>query len=349
MLPSPAPSLVQTHDLFSGKVVVIVPVFNLERSLEECLDSILRQSYQNFILIAINDGSSDKSLEILEKYRKKDSRIIVINQENKGVPNARNAGLNLAEKINGVEYISFVDGDDFIDADFLNAHIETLEKTQADISICGYEKFGNVEKAEKKHFFLGRYLTQLDFLSMVFSYGEWKSTYGSGGMVWKHVYRLSTIRGSRFYDDREVVEDELFCVNIARLTKKYAYIPRNLYYYRISAGTLTKQNNIGKKLAIGRQFCLDGLEDFHGLSRDIILYSFLMSVRHFVVDGYDISNLKRYVKYVIMLYRRKMIDWKTAKRFLIFCYMPNLARKMYNVEKCIRKWKNHVKVFVKMS
>lgn len=349
MLPPPVSSIVPTQDLLKGKVVVIVPVFNLERSLEECLDSILMQTYQNFILIAINDGSSDKSLEMLEKYRKKDSRIIVINQENSGVSNARNAGLNLAEKINGVEYISFVDGDDFVDADFLSVHIDTLDKTQADISICGYEEFGTVEKTEKRHFFLGRYLTQLDFLSMVFSYGEWKSTYGSGGMVWKHVYRLSTIRGSRFYDDREVVEDELFCVNIARLAKKYAYIPRNLYHYRISAGTLTKQNNIGQKLAIGRQFCLDGLEGFQGLSRDIILYSFLMSVQHFVVDGYDISNFKRYGKYVLMLYRRRMIDWKTAKRFLIFCYIPNLARKMYNVEKCIRKWKNHVKMFIKVS
>lgn len=347
MLPPPVPSIVPTHDLSKGKVVVIVPVFNLERSLEECLDSILKQSYQNFILIAINDGSSDKSLEILEKYREKDGRIIVINQNNKGLPNARNAGLDLAEKINGVEYISFVDGDDFVDTDFLNAHIETLEKTQADISICGYEKFGTAEKTEKEHFFSGRYLSQFDFLSMVFSYGEWKSIYGSGGMVWKHVYRLSTIRGSRFYDDREVVEDEFFCVNIARLAKKYAYIPRNLYHYRISAGTLTKQNNFEKKLAIGRKFCLDGAEDFHGGSRDVIFYGFLMSVRDLVIEGYDISNLKRYGKYVLILYRRRMIDWKTAKRFLIFCYMPNIARRMYNFEKCVRKWKNHVKMFVK--
>lgn len=94
-------------------ISIIIPVYNVEDYLERCLDSIIHQSYKNIEIIVINDGSTDSSLKILEKYALKNSRIIIVNQENKGLSGARNIGV---EKAIG-DYIWFVDGDDFIDND----------------------------------------------------------------------------------------------------------------------------------------------------------------------------------------------------------------------------------------
>ena len=92
-------------------VSIIVPIYNTEKYLEECLKSIVTQSYPYLEIICVNDGSTDKSSEIIEKFAKNDRRIVVINQENKGLSAARNVG---TDKARG-EYIMYVDADDFIE------------------------------------------------------------------------------------------------------------------------------------------------------------------------------------------------------------------------------------------
>ena len=92
---------------------VIVPVYNLETCLPMCLDSILRQTFSDFELILVDDGSADGSLAVCQEYQEKDNRIRLLHQENGGVSSARNTGLNHAVG----QYISFVDGDDFIEPD----------------------------------------------------------------------------------------------------------------------------------------------------------------------------------------------------------------------------------------
>ena len=97
------------------KISIIVPVYNAEKYIGTCIDSILKQTYQNFELLLINDGSSDNSLEVLNQYSKKDKRIRVIDQKNIGVAKTRNKGIQLARG----EYIAFIDNDDYIDEDYL--------------------------------------------------------------------------------------------------------------------------------------------------------------------------------------------------------------------------------------
>ena len=96
------------------KISVIVPVYNVEKYLARCLDSIINQTLADIEIICINDGSTDNSLEILNDYAKKDSRIKIIDQTNAGLSCARNAGMQIAQG----EYIGFVDSDDWIDLDF---------------------------------------------------------------------------------------------------------------------------------------------------------------------------------------------------------------------------------------
>ena len=93
------------------KISVIVPIYNVSNYLKRCLDSLIRQTLKDIEIICINDGSSDNSLEILVQYSQKDSRIKIINQENRGVSEARNSGINIAQG----EFLSMVDPDDWIE------------------------------------------------------------------------------------------------------------------------------------------------------------------------------------------------------------------------------------------
>lgn len=124
-------------------ISIIVPVYNVEKYLDKCLFSIRNQTYKNIQIVIVNDGSTDGSLNICLKHSKADKRIILINQENKGLSEARNSGIKNATG----EYLSFVDSDDFISADFINTHIFNLLKYKSDISMCC---FFNINENDSK-------------------------------------------------------------------------------------------------------------------------------------------------------------------------------------------------------
>ena len=111
------------------KVSIIVPVYNAEKTLERCINSILRQTYAEWEMIIIDDGSTDLSGQLCEQYALQDSRIIVIHQENKGVSAARNVGIDVAKGI----YLIFVDSDDEIISTFLADYIEVAEREKSDV------------------------------------------------------------------------------------------------------------------------------------------------------------------------------------------------------------------------
>lgn len=126
------------------KISIIVPVYKVEKYLHKCVDSILNQTFKDFELILVDDGSPDKCGEICDEYARVDDRVRVIHKENGGLSDARNAGIDVAEG----EYIGFVDSDDYIDADMYEVLYDVLLKNDADISVCGvYECFSNrIEK-----------------------------------------------------------------------------------------------------------------------------------------------------------------------------------------------------------
>ena len=119
-------------------VSVIIPIYNCEKYLNECISSVLGQTYKDFELILVDDGSTDNSLNICYEFAKKDSRIIVIHQENGGVSSARNKGLKNAKG----EFITFVDSDDYVENDWLKMLLTAILANNADVSICGI-KFDN--------------------------------------------------------------------------------------------------------------------------------------------------------------------------------------------------------------
>lgn len=126
------------------KISIIVPVYNVEEYLPKCLDSLINQTLKDIEIICINDGSTDSSGEILEKYSKKDSRLKVITQSNQGVSAARNNGVEIAKG----EYIGFVDSDDWVDADFYEKLYTTAKQYSADIAAADMVrvKHGKIRK-----------------------------------------------------------------------------------------------------------------------------------------------------------------------------------------------------------
>lgn len=123
-------------------ISVIVPVYNCEKYLEKCINSILSQSFEDFELILINDGSTDSSLEICKKYSYLDNRIVLINQKNMGVSNTRKKGITLAKG----NYICFIDSDDYIDKDSLKILFKNINESSVDIVCCNSINFGKNAK-----------------------------------------------------------------------------------------------------------------------------------------------------------------------------------------------------------
>lgn len=131
-------------------ISVIIPVYNAENTLHKCLDSIQAQTYHDFKVILINDGSKDKSREICETYCEKDERFKLINQENAGPAKARNRGIDEADS----KYLAFVDSDDYIEPDMFEKLYTAAEVSFADITICGYyveNEDGSMRKCSFKY------------------------------------------------------------------------------------------------------------------------------------------------------------------------------------------------------
>ena len=115
-------------------ISIIVPVYNVEKYVKRCIESILEQTHKEFELIIVDDGSTDRSGEICDTLKKSDRRIRVIHQENGGLSAARNRGLTEA----GGEYITYIDSDDYVDASYLETLYQNAVKYQADVSLCGF-------------------------------------------------------------------------------------------------------------------------------------------------------------------------------------------------------------------
>ena len=117
-------------------ISIIVPVYNVEKYLEQCLESLLNQTYKNIEIIVVNDGSTDQSLDILKKYSFKDNRIKLYSQKNQGISAARNTAL---EHING-KYVMFVDSDDWIEINTCEIALHEMKKNDSDIVMWAYRR-----------------------------------------------------------------------------------------------------------------------------------------------------------------------------------------------------------------
>lgn len=142
------------------KVSVIIPVYNVEKYLEQCLDSIIHQTLEEIEIICVDDGSTDNSLNILYTYQKKDNRIQVIEQKNQYAGVARNNGIKAAKG----KYVIFLDSDDFFETNMLESMYNQAEKDNSDVTICGWKAYNNLtEQVVKYHTINKKYINLSPF------------------------------------------------------------------------------------------------------------------------------------------------------------------------------------------
>lgn len=219
------------------KLSIIVPVYNTAEYLPECLDCFLSQTYQNFEVILVDDGSPDNSGKICDEYAKKDGRFRVIHQKNQGVSAARNAGLDVAEG----DYVGFVDSDDTFLSGMLESYASIAEETDADIvQSVGYISDENLAKYNGR-FFL-HILNNKEARRAFFTIGEVRPS------VCLSVFKKDFIADMRFPSHIVQWEDYAFTGVLVSCANRVAVTSELFYIYRYREGSATKQSLNDKHL-----------------------------------------------------------------------------------------------------
>ena len=204
-------------------VSVVVPVYNVERYVDKCVDSIVNQTYKNIQIILVDDGSTDSSGTICDAWKDKDPRIEVIHQENGGLAHARNEGM---KKIIG-DYVLFVDSDDWIDLDMIETLLHGCIENEADIAVCRYRNvyLDHTESNESGVSFVcdGE-------KALYYHIFEMSRPYSFCYAVWNKLYRYELIKDFRFPKGRQF-EDIVFTSQVLYCAKKVYYIDKAKYNY----------------------------------------------------------------------------------------------------------------------
>lgn len=214
------------------KISIIVPIYNVERYLDECVQSLVGQTYRNLEIILVDDGSPDACPRMCDAWEEKDERIRVIHKPNGGLSDARNAGIDIASG----DYIMFVDSDDFIARNAV-ADLHALQnRTDADMACGGVYKYFDGHTT-------GIYNAIIQSETVVFSGIEQLKNmldFKTECSAWGKLYKRSTIGNHRFIKGR-YNEDVIFLFPIYAACKKVAYTEKRYYYYRDTAGSVTNR------------------------------------------------------------------------------------------------------------
>lgn len=221
-------------------ISVIVPIYKVEKYINQCVDSIIAQTYKNIEIILVDDGSPDSCPEICDEYAKQDDRVKVIHKENGGLMSARQAGLKEASG----DYIGFVDGDDWIEPDMYERLAELIEKYSPDMAVCEFfyaltDKKDISNQKLNKSFYGKSELQREVYPSMLFA-GEYYR-FGINPCCWSKVYKKSLLENNLYKvtTDIRMGEDAAFTYPCLLEANSICYIDKPLYNYRINPDSMT--------------------------------------------------------------------------------------------------------------
>lgn len=235
-------------------VSVIIPVYQAENYLTHCMESILNQTYKNFEIILVDDGSEDGSGRLCDRYSQKYNNVFCIHQRNQGVSKARNQGMDNAKG----EYILFVDSDDFIEANYLETALGVFEDEKADMYLCGYQNVRNNGKIKEKkynpsieervwgHDEIGNIVVRLFASTTLHAIGT-------------KVYKKNIIdkQGIKFNERWKYYEDIYFCLRYLAHCNRIYVQNRIMYYYQKDiCNSLSKQKNNFMYTSVNKTYCL---------------------------------------------------------------------------------------------
>ena len=223
------------------KISIIVPVYNVEKYIVKCMDSLINQTYRDIEIICVNDASTDCSLTILNQYAKKDSRVKIIDKENEGVSLARNKGIELACG----QYLMFVDSDDWIEPTTCEVALSEILKENADVLMWPYVREFKDKSVPKKIWDSDKLIfedadvqTKLHrrFVGLLDEELSMPENADALCTIWGKIYNANVIKQNKifFKDIREIgtYEDGLFNLEVFGYVKKVVYIHQFFYHYR---------------------------------------------------------------------------------------------------------------------
>lgn len=202
-------------------ITIVVPVYKVEKYLNRCIDSIINQTYTDFEVLLVDDGSPDNCCKICDEYTEKDSRIFVIHQENGGLSSARNTGINWFYEQSRSDYITFVDSDDWLHSDYLKILMTGIAENNVKISVCDFKRVTEEPQYENYGEFNFELNTPESFLLNHF----WQYNYACGKLYHKSVFE--DIR----YPIGKNFEDTFTTYKALHKCEKIAYTEAQLYYY----------------------------------------------------------------------------------------------------------------------
>lgn len=211
---------------------IIVPVYRVDKYLHKCIDSILDQTFKDFELILIDDGSPDECGKICDEYACIDSRVHVIHQENKGLSAARNAGINVAKG----QFLAFVDSDDWVEPNIYEVLIENIVKSNTDIAVCGIRNYfkSNPYKEDKGNKQIRNMVLSKDqCFEMIFSKDDCITAF-----AWNKVYRTAVFSALR-YPEGQIYEDSFLILDILSKCNSAFVTTAKLYNYRRYENSIT--------------------------------------------------------------------------------------------------------------
>lgn len=294
------------------KVSIIVPVYNVELYIEDCLNSLLNQTYSNYEIILINDGSTDNSIEICSKYS--DKKIKIFNQNNKGVSIARNVGISLATG----QYIMFVDADDMVFENYIENLITSIEETNTDMVVCGYTK-EKTELVNKKNSqeIKGEIINANTMLENMMANNLQE------GYLWNKIFKKSIINDNslEFKEGVNVWEDLYFVIEYLSKSNKIFAINEKLYYYRTREGSAVNRKETATDL-VGK----------------IKILELIMKNYNLIINSKNYYGIKRMYITVLLKY---LLQIKKNKEFI-----KEKLSKVKKIKKDVKiGFKNEIKYF----
>ena len=237
------------------KVSIIIPVYNVERYLKECLDSVVNQTLKDIAIICVNDGSTDSSLEILKEYAKNDSRIHIVDKINGGLGAARNSGIKyLIDSNINPKYIYFADSDDWLDVQALEKLYNKSQESNSDICIMEVARYIEAtNKIDKEDPWYTNKCYKIR-KNNVCSFDEIKSVlFSSCCVAYCHLYSyefliISLWENEEFYPQNLLFEDVYPHIKSLVLAKRIAFLDEALYYYRIREGSIMTSSAKSKRV-----------------------------------------------------------------------------------------------------
>lgn len=220
-------------------ISIIVPVYNVEKYLKRCVDSLINQTYKNLQIILVDDGSQDNCAAICDEYSKADSRITVIHKKNAGVSAARNSGLDIAEG----DYVGFVDSDDYIHPEMYEFLLRAIEENNGDMSLVWYEFVYEDDNNNLlnccQEYSVGKVYGNNEDAVMALYNREFRINVGP----WNKLYKKNIFKDLRYPTDKIRGEDESVIHIILSSCNKVVVLKNKMYYYFHRNGSVMNSNN----------------------------------------------------------------------------------------------------------